>query len=204
MTESNRSRSRDAGPAVGRPATLVRHGPHRAIIVMGVSGAGKSTLGRGLAERLGYAFIEGDDLHPPANVDKMAAGVPLNDADRRPWLERVAEALAQAAAAGGGVVACSALKRAYRDLIRQGLATPLAIVHPVMAETAARDRLARRRGHYMPVSLLASQFSALEPPGPDERAIIVDASLPVDQQVGLVSAGLASAASAASAAIGRA
>ena len=157
---------------------------------MGVSGAGKSTLGRALADRLGYAFIEGDALHPEANVRKMAAGVPLDDDDRWPWLERVAEVMAQAAAHGGGVAACSALKRPYRDLIREGVAAPLAFVHPTLAKAALGERLARRQGHYMPVSLLDSQLAALEPPGSDEDAVMVDAALPVEDQIALVLATL--------------
>jgi gluconokinase len=148
-----------------------------------VSGTGKTTLARALADRLGYAFIEGDDLHPEANVRKMASGVPLDDADRWPWLERVAGSLDAAAAAGGGVVACSALKRQYRDMIRERLTVPLAVVHPVLSRDALEARLRERRGHYMPVSLLASQFGALEPPDPDEDAIVIDAGLPEEDQI---------------------
>jgi gluconokinase len=164
-----------------------------AILVMGVSGAGKSTLGRALAERLGYRFIEGDDLHPQANVRKMAAGIPLQDEDRWPWLEQAAVVLGQGAQTGGAVLACSALKHSYRDLIRARLTLPLALVYPLMAREALERRMARRQGHYMPVSLLASQFAALEPPGPDERPVVVDGALAVDEQVDRVLAALAAA-----------
>ena len=155
----------------------------RAILVMGVCGAGKTTLGRALADRLGYAFIEGDDLHSAANVAKMAAGTPLTDEDRAPWLERVADALADAATRGGGVVACSALKRRYRDLLRNRSRQALAIVHPLLADGALLDRLARREGHFMPPGLLASQQAALEPPAPDEHACTIDAARPLGEQV---------------------
>ena len=163
----------------------------RAIVIMGVSGAGKSTLGRALAERLGYAFIEGDDLHPPANVVKMASGVPLEDADRWPWLARVAEELSVGAAAGGAVVACSALKRRYRDSIREHVGMPVMIIHPEMDADDLRRRMARRSGHFMPTSLLDSQFAALERPDPaTEQACVIDAALPVEEQVGLAVAAL--------------
>lgn len=151
----------------------------RAIVVMGVSGCGKSTLARALAERLGYRFVEGDELHPAANVAKMAAGIPLDDADRAPFLDAVGRALAEP---GGVVASCSALKRAYRDRLR-ALAGDVLFVLPDLAIGQVRERLARRAGHFMPTSLLDSQFAALEPPGPDERAIHVDGALPVEQQV---------------------
>src|SRR5262249_31399900 len=137
----------------------------------GVSGCGKSTLGRELAPALGVAFIEGDTLHPAANIAKMQAGVPLNDRDRQPFLENVADAIV--ASRGGVVVSCSALKRSYRDLIRAQAGSVTFVWQKVeRAELAAR--LKRRRGHYMPASLLDSQLAALEPPGEDERAIVVD------------------------------
>ena len=157
---------------------------------MGVSGVGKSTLGRALADRLGYVFIEGDELHPEANVRKMAAGIPLDDEDRWPWLERIAETLERAATAGGGVAACSALKRRYRDLIRERLTLPLTIVCPVLKPDLLGQRLLRRQGHYMPPSLLRSQLDALEPPEPDEPAIMIDATLDPEQQAERVAAAL--------------
>jgi len=155
----------------------------RAIIVMGVSGSGKSTIGEALARRTGMTFQDGDSLHPPANVEKMRAGIPLTDADRRPWLTAIAKAIDQAAAADTPlVVACSALKRGYRDLLihdRQDVC----IVFLKGTEALIAERMARRRGHFMPASLLASQFATLEVPGPDEPAIAVDIDQTVDKIV---------------------
>jgi carbohydrate kinase (thermoresistant glucokinase family) len=141
------------------------------IVVMGVSGCGKTTVGRALAAGLGLPYVEGDELHPPQNVERMAAGVPLTDADRQGWLEAVAARLA--AAGDGVVVACSALKRSYRDLLRRA-APDLRLVYLSGAPELLAGRVAARRGHYMPASLLPSQLEALEPPAPDERAIEVD------------------------------
>ncbi len=143
------------------------------LLVMGVSGAGKSTLAEALARRLGHAFIDADDLHPPGNRAKMAAGEPLDDADRAPWLDAVAQVIAGWVAAGqGGVIACSALKRAYRDRLRA--ADPgLVTVYLDVQEAELRRRLARRRGHFFPAKLLASQLSVLEPPTRDERVVSV-------------------------------
>jgi len=160
----------------------------RAIVVMGVSGCGKSTLGRALAQSFGWVFIEGDELHPRSNIDKMAAGIPLDDADRAPFLANVAEAMAEAL--GPGVVAaCSALKRAYRDAIRArvGEAT---FVMPVLDRATLAARMADRDGHFMPTSLLDSQFAALERPGADEQAILVDGLAPLEDQVAHVRAAL--------------
>ena len=159
----------------------------RAIVIMGVSGCGKSTLGRELAPTLGVAFVEGDTLHPEANVAKMRAGVPLDDRDRKPFLENVAAAIV--AAKEGVVVSCSALKRSYRDMIRSRVGDVTFVWLKVdRAELAAR--LARRREHYMPASLLDSQLAALEPPGPDERAIVVDGAQTIAAQVARVLAAL--------------
>jgi len=155
---------------------------------MGVSGCGKSTLGRDLAAVLGVPFVEGDALHPPANVAKMRAGIPLDDADRRPFLERVADAIA--AEPAGVVVSCSALKRAYRDLIRTRAGRDVTFVWPHMDRAALAARLAARRDHYMPASLLDSQLAALEPPAADEAAIAVDGAAPTPAQVALVLAAL--------------
>jgi carbohydrate kinase (thermoresistant glucokinase family) len=143
------------------------------IVVMGVSGCGKTTVGRALAARLGLPYIEGDELHPPFNVARMAAGFPLTDADREGWLHAVARRLADAP--GGAVVSCSALKRRYRDLLRRA-APDLRLVHLHGTPELLAARLAERQGHYMPASLLPSQFEALEPPGPDEHALSLDAS----------------------------
>jgi len=141
------------------------------VVVMGVSGCGKTTVGRLLAGRLGCAYVEGDALHPPDNVARMAAGIPLTDADRLGWLQAVAAQLGQAAARGHGVVvSCSALKRSYRDLLRAA-APGLRLVFLHGDEALIAGRLATREGHYMPVSLLPSQLEALEPPTADERPI---------------------------------
>jgi len=153
---------------------------------MGVSGCGKSTLGAALAQALGVGFIEGDALHPPANIAKMSAGEALTDADRRPWLDAVAASLAETARGRGAVAACSALKRAYRDRIRQGARTNVIFVYIDLDAATLRRRLAGRRGHFMPASMLDSQLAALEPPGPDEDAVVVDGRLPTEQQLTLV------------------
>lgn len=143
------------------------------IVIMGVSGCGKSSVGEGLSARLGIPYRDGDDLHPAANVAKMRAGVPLTDEDRWPWLDRVAEVLAQEAPV---IVGCSALKRAYRDRIRS--AGDVTFVHLVGSRDLIAGRMADRKGHYMPLTLLDSQFAALEPPGPEEAvAVSIDQSL---------------------------
>lgn len=139
------------------------------IVVMGVSGSGKTSVGQALAARLGIAFTDADDLHPAANVEKMRAGHPLTDEDRWPWLDRVGRKLADAAP---GVVACSALKRSYRDRIRAACGAPVRFVHLSGSRDQIAARMAARRDHYMPVSLLDSQFATLEPPGPDEAVTI--------------------------------
>jgi gluconokinase len=144
------------------------------VVVMGVSGAGKTTLGRALAEVLGVGFFEGDAFHPAGNVAKMSRGEPLDDADRWPWLDRLAAELARAAADGRGLVlACSALKRVYRDRLRQG-ARGLRLVYLKGDKAIIRARLDSRTGHFMPPGLLDSQFAALEEPGPDEAPVVID------------------------------
>jgi gluconokinase len=160
------------------------------LLVMGVAGAGKSTLGAALAERLGWSFLEADDLHPPANLEKMRAGVPLDDADRAPWLAAVGRFIDGWTVEGRpGVVACSALKRAYRETLRA--ARPhLRLVYVATDETLARVRVGRRAGHYYPASLVPSQFAALEPPDADEEAIAVEAAEPTPAQVAAVIARL--------------
>jgi gluconokinase len=140
---------------------------------MGVSGAGKSTLGAAVAAELGWPFYDGDDFHPPANVDKMAAGFPLTDADRQPWLARLRALIADHLARGEpAVVACSALKRSYRRQLRAGDGGVVFVYLRGDKERISR-RLAGRRDHYMPAGLLASQFADLDEPGPEE-AIVVD------------------------------
>jgi gluconokinase len=144
------------------------------VVLMGVAGTGKTTVGRALAAALGAAFIEGDAFHTPASRAKMAAGVPLDDSDRAPWLEALGEELARTAAAGAGaVLACSALRRRYRDRLRV-VCPGLRLVHLDGAVERIHARLEARRGHYMPASLLASQIQALERPGPDEGALVFD------------------------------
>lgn len=148
---------------------------------MGVSGCGKSTLAQALALALQARFIEGDDLHPQVNRDKMAAGLALDDADRGPFLQAVATAL-RGQAATGAVAACSALRRRYRDLLREQ-AGPLRFVLPVLPEPLLRQRLALRQGHFMPASLLESQLASFETPTADEQVIQVDGHLASAAQV---------------------
>ncbi|GAA1061924.1 gluconokinase [Agromyces bracchium] len=154
------------------------------VVVMGVSASGKSTIGHALADRLGVPFIDGDDLHPQENVAKMRSGVPLVDDDRWPWLDVVGAALAEGAAtdAGGVVIACSALRRAYRERI---LATAPAtrFVHLDLTESALADRAGARVGHFMPPALLASQLATLEGLGSDEPGFALDAAAPVPEIV---------------------
>jgi gluconokinase len=139
------------------------------IVVMGVSGCGKSLLAQALAERLALPFVEGDELHPPANVAKMAAGTPLTDEDRQGWLEAIASRLA---AQPEVVVTCSALKRRYRDLLRAS-APDLRLVHLHGSAALIEQRMRSREGHYMPASLLQSQLETLELPAAHERAIVL-------------------------------
>ena len=147
---------------------------------MGVTGSGKSTLGRVLAQALHCPFVEGDTLHPSANIAKMSAGIPLDDADRIPFLENVARVIA--ARSGPLVISCSALKRAYRDLLRR--ADPqLLFVHPRLSRAQLQVRLQQRRDHFMPAALLESQLRDLEPPGPDERFIELDGTEPLERQL---------------------
>ena len=161
----------------------------KVILVMGVAGSGKTTVGRALAERLGSAFLDADDLHPAANVEKMRAGHPLTDADRAPWLDAIA-AWIDAREGAPCVIACSALKRAYRARLRRGR-DGFRLVFLRGDQALIRSRAADRPGHYWPASLTASQFADLEPPGPDEAPITVDADQPLDALVDAVVARLA-------------
>jgi gluconokinase len=150
------------------------------VVVMGVSGSGKSTVGASLAGRLRVPFEDGDDLHPEANIAKMARGEPLDDIDRRPWLDRVGEWLRDHA--DGGVIACSALKRTYRDRLRQHCPDLDFLLLQGDRDVVER-RQAARTGHFMPASLLASQLATLEPLAPDERGVAVDVDQSVDDVV---------------------
>jgi gluconokinase len=144
------------------------------IVVMGVTSVGKTTIGKLLAERLGARFAEGDSYHSAANVEKMRSGVPLEDADRWPWLEAIrADAATWLASGTPAVITCSALKRRYREILR-GAGAGLRFVHLTANRVLIADRMAGRQGHYMPPSLLPSQLATLEPPGPDEDVIEVD------------------------------
>jgi gluconokinase len=144
------------------------------LIVMGVSGAGKTTVGRLVAQRLGWSFVDGDDLQPAANIEKMRGGAPLTDADRAPWLAAIGVWIdARAQADEAGVVAASVLKRAYRDTLRAGR-PQVRIAYLRGSQSEIAERLAHRKGHFWPPQLLASQFADLEPPAQDEGAIAVD------------------------------
>ncbi len=144
-------------------------------VIMGVSGSGKSLIGAQLARALDVEFVEGDDLHPPDNVKRMAAGIPLTDDNRRGWLIAIADRLREAKRARVGlVISCSALKRTYRDLLRSDGAAGVRFVYLAGDRALLAERLAQRRGHFMPPSLLESQLSTLEEPSPDERAWLCD------------------------------
>ena len=150
------------------------------LVFMGVASTGKSTIAAMLAGRLGWSFEEGDDLHPAANVAKMAAGHALNDEDRWPWLDRIAEWIDERIAAGEpGIVTCSALKRSYRDVLRRDGVT---FVHFSGERELILDRMLRRQGHFMPATLLDSQFATLEPLGDDEKHITIDIALTPAEQ----------------------
>jgi carbohydrate kinase (thermoresistant glucokinase family) len=171
---------------MARPGeTLTRH-----LIVMGVAGVGKSTIARRLADDLELEPAEGDDFHPPANIAKMSAGEPLTDEDRRPWLEALADWTARERAAGRStVLTCSALKRAYRDILRRPDADTF-FVHLEGDEALLRERMEARE-HFMPVSLLRSQFDTLEPLERDESGVAVDTAATVDEIAERVKAALA-------------
>lgn len=151
------------------------------IVLMGVAGCGKSSVGAELSDLLGLPYVDGDDLHPAANVEKMRAGVPLSDTDRWPWLAACAATLAR----GDTILGCSALKRAYRDRLRA--AGDVTFVHLSGPRDLIAARMAQRSGHYMPLSLLDSQFAALEPPQADETALTVS----IDQPTRSIAAAIA-------------
>lgn len=147
-------------------------------VFMGVSGSGKTTIARGVAERLGWELLEGDSFHPPANVEKMSRGIPLTDDDRWPWLRAIAAEVDRLRAEGRSVaVACSALKRAYRDLLLAGHRDGILVYLQGTAELI-EQRMQARKGHFMPPKLLESQFATLEPPNPDEDPVVVSVAPP--------------------------
>ncbi|BDA82624.1 gluconokinase [Aureimonas sp. SA4125] len=170
----------------GRAANAAGARPPPPLVLMGVSGSGKTTLGEALRDHLGFRFFDADGFHPQENVAKMAAGIALDDADRAPWLARLADLLAEETAKGEAVaLACSALRRRYRDRLRQG-APDLVTVLLEIDRATIEGRLAGRKGHYMPPSLLDSQLATLEQPDADERVIRVDAHLPVEEMVAVI------------------
>ncbi|MDE3132665.1 MAG: gluconokinase [Acidobacteriota bacterium] len=177
------------GTSAARPNSPAVAGLNTSVVVMmGVAGAGKSTIALRLAQHLGWDFEEGDELHPAANVAKMAAGRPLSDADRRPWLEQVARWIdAEIAAGRGGVITCSALKRAYRDILRR---PEVLFVYLSVPRAELERRMAMRAGHFMPAALLDSQLATLEPPDSGEAALTVEAGGDPTHTVALIEAAL--------------
>lgn len=164
------------------------------VVVMGVSGNGKTTVGTWLAEELDRVFIEGDDFHPKANIDKMSSGTPLNDDDRRPWLAALAAEVRRLDGEGqGSVMGCSALRRRYRDWLREGY-PGLFFVHLDADYDTLLTRMERRE-HFMPPALLRSQFDTLEPLEPDEQGVVIDVHAPPDQVVSTALAALKAAES---------
>jgi gluconokinase len=150
---------------------------NRKFVVMGVAGSGKSSVGAALGSAMGAPYIDGDDLHSAENIARMTAGIALTDDDRWPWLTKIGETLA--GHPGTILVGCSALRRTYRDLIRKTSGAPVTFIHCAGSRTLIAERMAKRPGHFMPTSLLDSQFAALEPPGTDEDAITLDISTPL-------------------------
>ena len=150
------------------------HSAVHALIIMGVSGSGKTTIAEALAERIKWPFKDGDAFHPASNVEKMRGGHPLTDEDRWPWLRAVAAEIGCTGGAGGHVViTCSALKRAYRNILI-GKRADVRLIYLKGSRDLISERLRARRGHFMPAQLLDSQFATLEEPGPDENAVVVD------------------------------
>ncbi|WP_026621445.1 gluconokinase (plasmid) [Ensifer sp. WSM1721] len=158
------------------------------IVVMGVSGSGKSSVGEAIAEAYGYPFIEGDALHPPENIRKMSEGIPLTDDDRWPWLAAIGQRLAESPSPV--VVACSALKRSYRQKLRESASKGLAFVFLHGSEAVLAERMRHRSGHFMPTSLLQTQLATLEDPTGEENTVAVDIAQPLETIVREALAGL--------------
>ncbi len=154
-------------------------------VIMGVSGCGKSTVGTGVASVAGLDFVDGDDLHPQANIDKMARGQPLDDADRAPWLVAVGERLTD-----DTIIACSALKRSYRDLLRAHTGGPVTFLYLRGQRDTLVDRMHNRSGHFMPATLLDSQLATLEEPADGESVIVAEIENKPDEIVALLVAGI--------------
>ncbi|WP_246085209.1 gluconokinase [Rhizobium glycinendophyticum] len=150
---------------------------NRKIIVMGVAGSGKSSVGAALGAAMGAPYLDGDDLHSAENIAKMSAGIALTDDDRWPWLTKIGETLT--GHPGTILIGCSALKRTYRDLIRKTAERPVTFIHCAGSRSLIAERMAKRPGHFMPMSLLDSQFAALELPGADEDAITLNIAAPL-------------------------
>ena len=147
---------------------------------MGVAGSGKSTVGRALAAMVGTSYIEGDDLHPAANIEKMSAGIPLEDDDRWPWLEEVGRILAACEGRHGAVATCSALKRSYRDVLRYTVGPGLRFVHLTGTRELLAERMGARKGHFMPLSMLDDQIATLDPPAREDARDFDIAAPPQD------------------------
>ncbi|WP_434715076.1 gluconokinase (plasmid) [Rhizobium sp. YTUHZ045] len=162
-----------------------------AVVIMGVSGCGKSSVGERVAVQYGMPFLEGDQLHPAANVEKMAKGIPLTDNDRLPWLDRIGEEIRTVQEASQGlVISCSALKRSYRDRLRQAADGRLAFVFLEGSRDLLLSRMQARQGHFMPASLLDSQLQTLEPPTGEPGVVTVAIDMALDDMVALACEGL--------------
>ncbi|MCY0096894.1 gluconokinase [Hoeflea ulvae] len=149
----------------------------RHFVIMGVAGCGKTSVGEGLSQLTGTRFIDGDALHPKANVDKMSAGTPLTDEDRWPWLEAIGRQFGSSAEPL--IIGCSALKRSYRDRIRHHCGGAVTFIHLTGSRDVISRRMQQRKNHFMPLTLLDSQFAALEPPATDEASISIDIDQPL-------------------------
>lgn len=156
--------------------------PH--VVVMGVAGCGKSTVGAKLADRLQRSFVEADDLHDAASREKMSKGIALTDHDRNPWLVRIGDHLN--AMETPAIASCSALRRCYRDTLRQRLDRPVIFAHLACDKQTITRRFSARRGHFMPASLIESQFATLEELDADEQALVLDATMPIDELVAMI------------------